>query len=360
MVTARLEDYVLERVIGRGSMGRIHAARRKSDGARVAIKFLRASLADDRHLVVRFLNEARAASLLSHPGLVQTYGAGEDREGTPFIVMELLEGKSLRVLLRERGALPVQEVLRLGAQVAAAVAAAHEQRIVHRDLKPENILLVAEPEAEGLAVKVCDFGIAKLLPEHHAPGATVLQTQQGRPLGTPTYMAPEQCLAMSVSDRSDVYALGIILYECLAGRPPFLGGGHGEAALAELFGQHLRAEPPPIALFARDVPEPLQLLLERMLSKQPRARPSMAAVEASLERLRAPAPSSSPDGGAQDLPSAITPLYPLALDPRASASIPLHVEERIPSLRPSLPFAPLGITALLLLLLLLLFFVLLR
>jgi serine/threonine-protein kinase len=229
-------------------MGAVYLAVHPGIGRKAAVKVLHPELARDRDIVTRFLNEARAANAIRHPGIVEIFDSGTLDSGAPYIVMELLEGESLTSRLL-RGRLPLDQCLEIARQAAAALGAAHAQGIVHRDLKPDNLFLVPdalEPERER--VKVLDFGIAKLNPG--SIGAGSVRTRTGAVLGTPVYMSPEQCRGTREIDRrADVYALGVILYEMVCGRPPFYSEGFGE--LAHL---HISEPPPPPAATPRACP----------------------------------------------------------------------------------------------------------
>jgi serine/threonine-protein kinase len=256
-------------------MGVVYEATHAHIGQRAAIKLLHAHLAGDERSRQRFSNEARAISLVQHPGMVKIFDYGQTDDGMAYILMEFLEGEPLSQRLARLGQrFPVAAALSLGAQMAATLAAAHGRGIVHRDLKPENVFLVPDPVAPlGERAKLLDFGIAKFLTD--APGR---QTTVGLILGTPTYMAPEQCEGREdLTDRVDVYALGVMLYELLAGEPPFVA----ETA-ASLMRQHMFKELPPLCRRQPDLPDHVVALVHDMLAKDPAARPSMSEVAARL------------------------------------------------------------------------------
>src|SRR6476619_3928398 len=202
---------------------------------RAAIKVLHASFTSRPDIVTRFFNEARAATAINDPGIVQIFDFGHHTDGSAYIVMELLDGEPLDHRIA-RGPMSVGDVLRIMRQVASALGAAHARGIIHRDLKPENIFLVRDPEVPGgERAKILDFGIAKLA---SADGGS--KTQTSAVMGTPTYMSPEQCRgAGHVDQRSDVYALGCVLFALLVGRPPFLAEGIGD-----IIAMHLREQAP--------------------------------------------------------------------------------------------------------------------
>src|SRR5262245_23764831 len=204
--------YRLVRQLGAGGMGEVWLAEHTMIGRRAAIKVLHEAVSRRPEIVGRFFNEARAATAISDPGIVQIFDFGQHTTGDAFIVMEMLEGETLELRLRRSGALRVPDALRLLRQVAASLGAAHARGIVHRDLKPDNIFVVPDPEAVGgERTKILDFGIAKL-----AGQGVGVKTQTSAVMGTPTYMSPEQCRgAGEVDQRSDIYSLGCILYEIL-------------------------------------------------------------------------------------------------------------------------------------------------
>jgi serine/threonine-protein kinase len=280
-VGQRIGNYRVVRRLGAGGMGVVFEAVQEAIGRRVAIKVLHPHLVRDRELNVRLFNEARAVNLVSHPGILSIFDFGELPGGEAYLVMEYLEGTSLRDRLAAgaEGAMSGDDRLRPFRQIAAALAAAHERGIVHRDLKPDNVLIVPDPEGPGgERAKVLDFGLAKLAAAHQPAGA--LATRSGIVMGTPVYMAPEQCRGSGdVDERADVYALGVMLYELVAGRPPFVARGAGE-----IMAMHIYREPPPLGAGA--LPGELEALVRAMLAKDPAARPRMREVAAALERIR--------------------------------------------------------------------------
>ena len=207
-------------MIGRGGMGAVYAGEHVLLGRSAAIKVLLPELSQKQDVVMRLFNEARAATAIRHPGIIEVYDFGWTPEGAAFIVMEHLEGETLG-RRASRARLRWQSALAIARQIAGALAAAHGKGIVHRDLKPDNIFLVSDPEVPGgERIKLLDFGIAKLAGES---SATVNVTETGSVMGTPTYMAPEQCRGVAVDHRADLYSLGCIVFELCTGRPPFVG-----------------------------------------------------------------------------------------------------------------------------------------
>ncbi|SEK95787.1 Serine/threonine protein kinase [Stigmatella aurantiaca] len=265
--------YQVPRLLGQGGMGAVHEAVDGRTGQRVALKLLFPEAAKDPQRVARFLNEARALAQVEHPGVVRILH-WDEVAGTAFLAMELLQGVSLREWMRNQGGpAPLRAALALGEQTARIMEEVHARGVVHRDLKPENIFLCPDGETfPGYRLKLLDFGIAKLPPlTVDAHGATQLHTHETAFMGTVSYMAPEQFLSTAtVSDRADVYALGMMLFEMLAGRLPFAAGDTLEVAAA-----HLREEPPSLRRFVPTLPGGLSKFIASMLAKDPAERPGM-------------------------------------------------------------------------------------
>ena len=263
--------YRAVRLIARGGMAEVWEGYDDVLARPVAIKVLHSHLAADEAFVERFRREAIAAARLAHPSMVATFDTGTDGDVT-FIVMELVRGKTLRDALNEAGTLPPAVAVPIAAEVADALEHAHQAGLVHRDVKPANILL-SEHEGETaplLRVKVADFGIAKLQVPPDTAGADLTQT--GAVVGTARYLSPEQVQGQPPDARSDVYALGVVLYEMLCGRPPF----RAETELATAV-QHVREEPPALSDTARDVPAALEAVVHQALTKDPAGRFQSAA-----------------------------------------------------------------------------------
>ena len=258
-------------------MGVVYEAVREDIAARAALKLLRPEFAVNAEISARFFNEARAANLIAHPGIVRVFDYGHE-SGAAYLAMEFLEGESLWTRMERRRKLSAEEVIRLGRQVASALAAAHEKQIVHRDLKPDNIFIVTDAEAPGgERAKLLDFGIAKMADEFRGS----VRTQVNVIMGTPAYMAPEQCRgSKGVGDRTDVYALGCILFEMLSGRTPFVAMEPGE-----FLAQHMLSVPPRLVSIVpqlRAEHQRLCELVDSMLRKEPQTRPAMQQVAQEL------------------------------------------------------------------------------
>jgi serine/threonine-protein kinase len=271
--------YRLSAELGRGGSGIVYAAMHAESEKRVAIKLLLPELSQSRQAVSRFFHEARAAARVCDPGIVDIYDSGYASDGSAFIVMAALDGESLAARLARAPRVTLSWLRYLGRELARTMGAAHAQRLVHRDLKPANVFLASEAAMPfGLRVKVLDFGMAKRNPDE---GPYSFVTDKGALLGTPMYMSPEQCRGGEVDARSDVYALGCILYELACGHPPFVAGG-----LGMILGAHVYAPVPRPRALVPSLPEALEALLLRALAKDPAQRqPSMHALSAELEAL---------------------------------------------------------------------------
>jgi eukaryotic-like serine/threonine-protein kinase len=255
----RLGRYEVRSMIGVGGMGEVYRAGDEKLSRDVAIKVLPASLTQDGDRVRRFEQEARAAGALNHPNILAVYDTGT-HQGSPFIVAELLDGDQLRAQLDD-GALPVPKAIEYAQQIAAGLAAAHAKGITHRDLKPENIFVTTN----GF-VKILDFGLAKLRPPEAAPDS-VAPTQRnvtapGTVMGTASYMSPEQARGQEVDVRSDIFSLGVVLHEMVAGQSPFSG-----VNVIDVLGAILNQEPAPLRQFAPDAPAELQRIVSKALRK---------------------------------------------------------------------------------------------
>ncbi|MDP3854189.1 protein kinase [Phenylobacterium sp.] len=252
--------YEVQARIGEGAMADVYRAYDPGINRVLAIKVLKAEFRQNRHYVARFLREAKAAGALSHPNIVTIYDVGEV-DGYPYIAMELLDGEPLDKAAARIGRLPVDDVLAIGAQLGEALRYAHEVGVVHRDIKPSNILLAPD----GRGVKILDFGIARVAEADTE--AEMLKTQVGQVLGTPRYMSPEQALGGHIDGRSDLFSVGVVLYELITGQRAF--AGTSAATLALQITQH---DPRPIAELAPDCPRGLQFIVGKLLAKKPERR----------------------------------------------------------------------------------------
>ncbi|HTM22078.1 MAG TPA: serine/threonine-protein kinase, partial [Kofleriaceae bacterium] len=272
------DRYQVIRLIGSGGMGAVYVARHLLIGRPVAIKVLHPEHAADEVCVQRFLNEGRAAGMLGHPNIVASTDMGFTAEGVPFLVLELLDGRTVAQTIDEEGMLPVARTLDVALHIASALRAAHAAGIIHRDLKSDNVFLVDGPNEGDEQVKVIDFGISKFV------GAGRATTQKGLVMGTPDFMAPEQISAPSAIDgRVDVYALGAICYHMLAGAMPF-----AEVPFPLVLTEILTTAPPPVADHRPNLPPPVIALIERAMAKSPDDRfPDMAAMAAEIMAVAA-------------------------------------------------------------------------
>jgi serine/threonine-protein kinase len=282
----RIGEYVVRRLVGEGGMGKVYEAEERLSKRRVALKVLRPELTRSEEGRRLFLNEMQILAQLEHPNVVRSLATCEV-DGQLVMALEFLDGRTLRQELVDRGRLPWPEAVRIVVAIAEGLAAAHAQQpaVVHRDLKPENVML-----SEGGAVKVTDFGVAKILAAAHATN-----TQS---VGTLQYMSPEQIDARAIDARSDLYALGLVLYECLSGAAPFRS-----SSPRELLNQQCTQAAPELPEEVRStLPAGVEQVMFRMLEKSPDARPSTAAevVEklapfvAASSRSRGPVGAPSP------------------------------------------------------------------
>ncbi|MEZ4462319.1 MAG: protein kinase [bacterium] len=273
------ERWVIQEKLGEGGMGAVYLAHQRSMSRSVAIKTLRKELVDSEEFVDRFLREVNVATSLNHPHIVTVYDYGQDDDGTLFLVMELLEGVPLTKWLQQ-GRVTPDEALRIAIQITSALEAAHATNIVHRDLKPDNVFMLTMPGG-GIFAKVLDFGIAKVMDNESK------MTKTGMIFGTPEYMSPEQCKGVGVDHRSDLYALGCILYEMLGGRTPF----KADTPMALLMA-HVGEPAPKPSSFGTSIDPRIEDFVMSLLAKDPDDRPPTAnAVRLALERLLAGEPS---------------------------------------------------------------------
>src|SRR5229473_4513108 len=256
--------YLVEKLIKRGGMGAVYQGKHVLMDKTVAVKVLRPSLAGDDVVVARFSREAKAASRISHPHAVSVTDFGEAENGVVFLVMEYLEGRTLKDLIRSEGAMTLDRAVEIVRQVSGALDAAHQQGVIHRDLKSENIMLTQTNGGDW--AKVLDFGIAKIQQPEGARDHDI--TAPNLVIGTPQYMSPEQCSQSQPPDaRSDIYSLGVIVYEMLAGRVPFTG----ESATMIMM-QHVQDPPPSVLATRPDLPRAVDGVITRALAKIPADR----------------------------------------------------------------------------------------
>jgi serine/threonine-protein kinase len=266
-------EYIVSSKLGEGGMGTVYAAQHPSLGKQVAIKILRAELCTNVEATNRFVQEARTLSKLGHPNIVDVSNLGTLPDGRAFFVMERLVGEDLATTLARRP-VPAKEACQIINSVARALEAAHAKGIVHRDLKPENIFL-HQVDGEAPVVKLLDFGIAKL----SGTDSQLERTRTGSMMGTPRYVSPEQARGVGVDHRTDIYSLGVVLFEVLAHQPPF----NGETAM-DIMMAHLLQEAPRLGSIA-PVSATLDNLVAQMLAKDAAARPSLAEVRTVLKAV---------------------------------------------------------------------------
>lgn len=272
-------QYTIKDTLGSGSMGMVYRAYALTLGRDVAIKVLRSERALDEASKARFLREARAHRALTSAHTVAAFDFGQSPEGEMYLVMELLDGETLGDRLKREGRLSPQHAIDTAVQALSSLAEAHAKGIVHRDLKPDNLVFARQPDGTEI-VKIVDFGIAKMLGQQ-AEALNAIETQEGTVFGTPRYMSPEQAQAKALDCRSDLYSLGVIVYQMLAGVPPFAD----EDAIV-VMARHIKT--PPTPLLELEPPVPIGPALERVvmqsLAKNPDQRPQTAETMAELLR----------------------------------------------------------------------------
>jgi len=304
--------YRIERLLGEGGMGAVYEAEHTLMHKRVAVKVLHAEMSLMSEVVTRFEREAMAAAHIEHPNVATATDFGKLDDGSFFLVLEFVEGQSLREAIR-KGPFVASRAVRVARQIASALSRAHGLGIVHRDLKPENVMLVARDGDEDF-VKVLDFGIAKVPVGDIAPKSAAgdkALTQVGMIYGTPEYMPPEQALGQDVDRRADLYSLGVILYEMLASKRPF-----DDESKVKLLGMHITAPVPPLPAELQ-VPADLEALIVKLLAKDPKDRLQEAreAIEA-FDLLVTPPPGAV-SSGLLPLPSVSRPSLPEAVSVRS-------------------------------------------
>jgi serine/threonine-protein kinase len=306
--------YELEELVGTGGMSSVFRAHDSQLERQVAIKILHQHYADDPEYLERFRREARAVARLTHPNIVTVIDRGDD-DGRQFIVFEHVEGENLKELILRTGRLPVRRALELALATADGLAFAHEHGLVHRDVKPQNVLLSREGD-----VKVTDFGIARSLHVEHGV------TQTGTVLGTGEYLAPEQASGKPVSPATDVYSLGVVLWELLAGDVPFVGENFVAVAL-----RHVNEAPPSLHERRSDVTPRLGAAVERALAKDPARRfPSMAAFAKELRACLAEVEGDAPPPPEDDLAHTLVTPPPSGVAARPARRAPRARRRRRP------------------------------
>jgi eukaryotic-like serine/threonine-protein kinase len=276
LVGRRFGDYRAVKRLDGGGFGAIYLAEQvNTPNLQAVVKVMHRHLCRNGVLVSRFYQEARAAAAIRHDGIIRMFDARQTDDGIPYLLMEFLDGETLRTRIERERSLALGSVLEIGALTAEALVAVHQHGIVHRDLKPANLVIVRDPRRPGHErVKLLDFGIAKLGSTSKAPADLTLT---GQPMGTPQYMSPEQWLEpRDVDHRADIYALGAILHEMLTGQPPFSAEN-----VFQLRASHLQTPPPSARALRPDLPPGLDPLVQRCLAKNPGHRFQSAAEVAS-------------------------------------------------------------------------------
>tara|TARA_R110002073_G_scaffold256849_5_gene419605 strand:+ start:72716 stop:74428 length:1713 start_codon:yes stop_codon:yes gene_type:complete len=320
VLNSTIGNYKVTRKIGEGGMGSVYLAEHPLIGKKVALKVLHAEFASNQDVVTRFFNEAKAVNDIQHPNIVDIIDYGvipTNRGDMVYFIMEHLDGHPLEDVIAEQSPLSPERALHICAQVADALAASHKTNIVHRDLKPDNIILIKHRSTDDF-VKLLDFGIAKLTGDQ--PGSS--RTRTGIVMGTPAYMSPEQCEGKgNIDQRTDVYALGVVLYQMITGQVPFLGSGYGEILV-----QHLTQPPPPPSTIRGVIPPHVEAVCMKALEKSPDAR--YQCMEDFIAALHDPVGFVEANGGLQgfystNLGSPVVPQVPVGT--RAGTSSPdLH------------------------------------
>ncbi len=263
LIGRTIGNYVVRKKVGQGGMGAVYLAEHPRIGRQVAIKVLLPELSKNPQVVQRFFTEAKSSSEIRNQHIIDILDFGELSDGLSYIIMEWLEGQSLRDALRA-GKFDLDRAVHIAIGIGRALGSAHARGIVHRDLKPDNIFLIPRGDDPDF-VKVLDFGIAKLMQQEES--AHDIKTQTGALIGTPAYMSPEQCRGQAVDQRTDIYALGVIMYNMFTGKQPFIAEGLGELLLA-----HMTQVPTALRQIEPEIPEVLEHCVAHALEKDPGAR----------------------------------------------------------------------------------------
>ena len=333
-------EYTIEHLLGVGGFGAVYRAVQALIGKTVAIKVLNRACSSNPQVVSRFVAEARAVNQIQHRNIIDIFGFGQLPDGRQYYVMELLHGAPMDVWLDERGPISLSEALPILRPLARALDAAHAKGIAHRDLKPENVFLVMDEaaQADGAAPfpKLLDFGIAKLLSPESREGSEH-RTHTGSPIGTPTFMSPEQCRGRGVDHRTDIYSFGILLYRMLTGHLPFSGGSFMEIAVQQMAGKP--AAPSSIASMPEALSDRILWFMEKDPDKRP---PTLAAGVRALESLEVPldALAASPLGHSREFsvpprPVAIANANPTPAEMAMAATIASLDVVPLPAATPS-------------------------
>ena len=331
--------YKIIREIGRGAMGVVYEGLHVALDRRVAVKTLRHEMSNDADLATRFQREARAASAIGHPHIIDVFDLGRTPDGLLFMVMELLDGKPLTTLLQQSPLMPVPLAVNLMTQVLGGLSAAHKHGIVHRDLKPDNIFIINTEDRPNF-VKIVDFGIAKKLSPRQ-PGqvspAAMSGTMVGTVMGTPLYMSPEQAIGQvaEIDHRTDIYAAGVVLYEMLCGRTPFQGQGY-----AAILGAVLEGKYPPPHTLRPDIPPAIEAAIVRAIDRDIQKRfPSAAAMRDAISDGSAAAMPTPIALGAEAAGDGLS-LKLATLDGQEAPAPGIALLENVPPPQASRPLAP--------------------
>jgi serine/threonine protein kinase len=275
--------YRVLKKLGEGGMGTVYLAEQVSIKRKVALKLLQGNFAADDEFIARFRREAHLAASLNHRNIITIYDFDQADDGTLFIAMEYVDGKRLSDAVRQDGPLPIRRAMRLGIQIAEGLESAHRSGVIHRDIKPDNIMIVGEDEFEQ--IKLMDFGIARL----RDTGTMMQLTRSGVIMGTPQYMSPEQAEGAEVSDKTDIYALGIVLYEMISGKVPFTATTPGAVLVKQM-----QEAPVSLRKVRRELPTAVEKLVMRTLEKKPeRRQQSMREVVQELQKAAVALPEEA-------------------------------------------------------------------